>query len=965
MLPLRFAKSGVFQLNPMKPTLRNLLLPSIVFLSMNLQAQQEILSENLPVDTLQINSEIKTGFSYSKENDQPVSAVKIDLSRVKFTNELSVLEFLQGRVSGLDISNVATDPGVEAQAVLRGQNYSGNRMPLIVIDGIPQQALGNIFNSYLNIYEKIQHLIPVPLDDIESIEVLKDGASIALYGAEGANGVILIETKKGSRQKLSLTYEFNQSFTKAPSYMPMLSGDEYITYQLEAWHNTNGASEIPREYAYDKDYAHYYNFSANTDWMEAVTQPGNAGNHFLSFSGGNKKSRLYGSVNYHDENGTTLNTGTKQLWNRLNFEHSFTRKLTLVLNASYAYNKEDGNREDILNMAFKKAPNHSIWKHDAVGVTHGEYFIPPSTNDGNYWNSLNPVAVSEGSHKVIKANDLMTTAHLHYRLFDWLQFRETFSYNTVSSAAEIESPFVILDRGYEQFRNEIQAFVKAPFRNEQIHSLGGTLTWVKQDENIVREITTGADKNNRSTYEKLYDRNRNAVISSINYKLYDRYILMANARMESNSLIYDTERWDKFYGASLAWRFSEETFFKNLKLNHGLIHAGWSTIDYQADPGFLAYEAYTDRTPYTDPIFGGGYNNPYLGTSYIIHTPSYEAGIELGMFKNRLHISADYYYKEPESITTTSRSSSIMKLENKGWEGAFDFEVVRRKNLSWSLQFNIAHNNIMLIKATKQNKIEPDIYTREDYGTFIGEGYSFGSIYGYVREGVYASDADAVARDSDGNVYFVNDEPLRMKYSTYDTFKGGDTKYRDVNFDGVINENDRVYMGNSIPDFTGGFGSTLRFRGLSLTCNFHYRTGYEMINYTAYEAEGKNSKNNMSRTVLNRWRVQGQQGQDLMPKAYVSRYLNYLPSDRYVESGSFARLNYLNLGYAFGSKICHKLHVKELSLNLSGQRLYTLTNYSGLNAETEIINNNLSGLNKDNSRISAPEVYTVSIRVTL
>ncbi|HET6560142.1 MAG TPA: SusC/RagA family TonB-linked outer membrane protein [Prolixibacteraceae bacterium] len=949
----------------MKPTLRSLILAPVVFLSMNLQAQEVILSDTLLVDTLQSYSKIEPALSYSKDKEKPVSSAKIDLSQVKFTNELSVLEFLQGRISGLDISNVATDPGVSAQAVLRGQNYTGNRMPLIVIDGIPQQSLGNIFNSYLNGYEKIQHLIPVPLADIQSIEVLKDGTSTALYGADGANGVILIETKKGSRQKLSLTYEFNQSFVEAPSSMPMLSGDEYIAYQLEAWHNSNGAANIPREYAYDKEYAHYYNFSANTDWMKAVTQPGHAGNHFLSFSGGNQKNRLYGSVNYHDELGTTINSGSKSLFNRLNFEHYFTKKLTLTLNLSYGYSKDDGIREDILNMAFKKAPNHSIWKHDAVGVTHGTYFVPPSTNEGNYWNSLNPVAVSENSSAVKKANDLMTTAHLQYRFFDWLQFRETFSYNTVSSAVEVEEPYATRDRGYEQFRNELQAFVKAPFENERIHSLSGTFSWVKQDETISNGVTTNYNKNDHDANVESYDRNRNAVVSSVIYKLFDRYIIMGNARLESNSLIYDNERWDKFYGASLAWRFSDEPFFTDLKLNHGQIHLGWSEMDYQADPGFLAYEAYTDRTPYTDPIFGGGSSNPYLGTSYIIHTPTYEAGIELGMFKNRLHISADYYYKEPEFITSTTRSTSTLKLENKGWEGAFDYAVVRRKNLSWSLQFNIAHNNQMLVKATNQNKIKPDIYTREDYGTFIGEGYSFGSIYGYVREGVYASDADAVARDSDGNVYYVNDEPLRMKYSNYGTFTGGDTKYRDINFDGVINEDDRVYLGNSIPDFTGGFGSTLRFRGLSLTCNFHYRTGYEMINHTAYEAEGKNSKNNMSRTMLNRWRVQGQQGQDLMPKAYVSRYSNYLPSDRYVESGSFARLNYLNLGYSFGSKVCQKLHVKDLSLNLSGQRIYTLTKYSGLNVETEISNNNLRVLNKDNSRISPPEVYTASIRIVL
>lgn len=946
---------------------RCFILSALLLIGLSIHAQEINTPKEIFLDTIHGRLVIDTDLSLFKDTIQPLSSVKIDLSSVKFTNELSVLEFLQGRVSGLDISNVSTDPGVSAQAVLRGQNFTGYRIPLIVIDGIPQQSLGNIFNSLLYGFKNITNLIPVPLADIESIEVLKDGAATALYGAEGANGVILIETKKGSRQKLSLSYEFNQSFVNSPSYMPMLNGKEYLNYQLEAWHNSYGDFDIPAELNIEKGNKNYYNYTANTDWMKAVTQAGSAANHQLSFSGGNQKNRLFGSVNYRDEMGTTINTGTKRFLNRLNFEHDFSRKLTLALNTSFGYNKADGNKENILNIAFIKAPHVSIWKHDAVGVVHGDYFEPTGTYQGNFYSYPNPVAVSENSHTIETAKDLMATSHLLYRPYNWLQFRETFSYNKLSSANEMSTSNTITEKGYEQFRNEIQAFIKVPFKDQRINSLGGIFSWIKQVENISNTITTKSDKNVYDTSKESFDRNRKAVISSVSYQLYGRYIIMANARMESNSLIFDSEKWDHFYGASLAWRFSEEPFFKNLKLDNGKVHVGWSDMEYQPDPGFSAYDYFSDKHPYIDPIFGSGYTNPYYGVTMIIQVPSYEAGFEIGMFKNRLNISGDYYCKNPESITSTSRKSSTLKLEVKGWEGTIDYTIISKENFNWSLQFNMAHNSQKLVKMTNLNNIKEGLgrYNNDGYSTYIAEGKSFGSIYGFLREGVYASDEDAVARDREGNIYYNNGQPLMMSYDNFAPFKGGDTKYKDINYDGKINENDLVYLGNAIPEFTGGFGSTIRYKNLTLTCNFHYRTGNELINQTAYNAEGLNNKNSRSKKVLNRWRVQGQQGPDLMPKAYLNRSSNYLPSDLYVESGSFARLNYLNLGYSFGPTVSRKLHVKDLSLNLSGQRLYTCTNYSGLNPETEISSNYMTELNKDNSKISPPKVYTISLRVTI
>lgn len=953
-------------------SLRRLILPALLFFSVAIKAQQIISPEKMPVDTIPGYSEIDTDLSYSKDNINPVSSVKIDLSNVKFTNELSVLEFLQGRVSGLDISNVSSDPGESAQIILRGRKFSRNQSPLIVIDGIPRQSLDNLFNTNTNSSDIIQSMIPVPLEDIQSIEVLKDGASTALYGADGANGVILIETKKGTRQKLSLTYQFNQSFVNSPSYMPMLSGEEYISYQSEAWHNAQGIFDFPEELALDRSNPNYYNFTANTNWMEEVTQPGNAATHQLGFMGGNEKNRLYGSVNYQDKKGTTIHTNDDRLLSRLNFEHNFSKKLTMALNLSYGYDNYNGNSMNVLDMAFRKSPNLSVWEYDAQGNRTGDYFIPYSTYQGEFVNSYNPVASSTTDRTLKTTKDLMTTAHLQYNLNNWLRLRETFSYNKMSrlqkvninypslgldTLNEISNIHIKSDLNYELYRNEIQALVKIPFNNERIHSLNGAFTWIIKDENHSLDTESRIDNQIGRLSGASYDGTKNAAVSSIVYKLYNRYILMANARMETNSMNADKGNKDKFYGASLAWRFSEEPIFQNLKLNNGLIHAGWSSQEYRPEVGFSYFSYSTSFDP-----FNSGYDiNPTFTAFNNLYAPSYDAGLELGLLKNRLHISTDYYYRKPE-IRSSSNKDPLLAINTYGWEAAFDYAIISRKNFAWSVQFNMAHDEQTVAKVTKGIAYGPGSSGNGQYGSYLAEGKPLGSIYGLQREGVYSSNEDAFARDREDNVYYINGQPLKMMYNYIYFFGGGDTKYKDQNYDGIIDAADLVYLGNSMPLYTGGFGSTVRFRNLTLTCNFHYRTGNKIINQTAMEAEGLNSRSNMSKTMLNRWRVQGQQGPDLMPRAYLNNPANYLPSDKYVESGSFVRMNYLNLGYAFGSGFCQKIHVKDLSLDLSGQRLYTYSRYSGLNPETGITN---KWLNVDQSKISPPAVYTLSFKITI
>ncbi|MBN1144400.1 MAG: TonB-dependent receptor plug domain-containing protein [Bacteroidales bacterium] len=937
-----------------------------MLINYGLQAQISSPQNHVADDSLVGMSKTETG-SFSAVNlPQPVSSEKIDFSGLSFTNELSLFELIQGRIGGLDITSASGNPGNSPLAVLRGQQVLDNRYPLIVIDGIPWKSNDHFFNIWHSGMEDLYSLIPVSASDINSVEVLKDGASTALYGAEGADGVILIETKKGIAQKMHVTYQFNQGIIREPEFLPMLSGDEYIIYQLEAYHNA-GIMNLPPEITYDPDYVGFYNYSANTDWLKAVTQKGSLSNHHLSIHGGNKKSRYYGSIGYLDQNGTVIHTRNNRFMGRLNFEHDFTDKITLALHANYVHQKHNDNvvvedeygyGKSILEMAFVKAPNISIWDYDTDGNRTGDYFAPINNYQGNGLDYYNPVAVSSLGEAIRKFNELSATSLLEYNFKNWLKFREFFTYQRSSADEESFLPNYAINSGglawatpavnsrndlkFQQFRNEFQAIVKLPFKEQQRNSLNGVLSLIMQHDDYSISPDSVLATNRPP------NRNINAIVLSLHYKHLNKYIVNANTRLESVSNIDNKHTWDKNYGVSIGWCFAEEPFVKKLQIlsETSMIRAGWSFSKFQPGGYFQL------PLPYTNPE---------------IEIMTCNIGLGLGLFHDRVYANMDYYCKETWKKNLYGAAVDAMfQVRSKGWEMMVNYEVIKKKNFDWDLYFSTAHNRQILVEAPVNiNNSESATLRNGSYVSLLYENKPLGSIYGLNYEGVYSTDQDAIAVDRDGNILYDNNgSPIRVSYENY-AFQGGDAKYRDVNFDGTIDEGDLVELGNSYPKFTGGFGSTVRFKNFSFTCNFHYRTGYQIINQVAMDSEGLYSKHNQNTNVLNRWRYPGQHGDNMVPRAYLDHPANNLGSDRFVENGSFLRMNYINLTYQFGPEICRKIRVQDLCISLSGQRLFTMTGYNGSDPETELHYSGVFSLNPDEIRVYPPKIYTFSVKITL
>jgi hypothetical protein len=448
---------------------------------------------------------------------------------------------------------------------------------------------------------------------------------------------------------------------------------------------------------------------------------------------------------------------------------------------------------------------------------------------------------------------------------------------------------------------------------------------------------------------------------------------------EAHSSFGQNNRWGLFKGISAAWRFSSEPFLESASwLGESKLKASWGVSGRQPSDVYARFATYeSTRT-------GNYILNPVIAPTRVQLNnlrwetiTSYDVGLELNMFKDRVYILAELYDKVTEDILFNRYqipySSGFDQLRylnggemtNKGWEIMADFKLIKRKDLMWSFNFNASQNINAFTKLPENfNSERSTSIGNEQYPKKVVEGEPIGSFFGFHYLGVWAKDEDVVARDADGAVMLDNKGiPIPLRYTDSYTFKGGDPIYEDINHDGKIDLNDVVYIGDSNPSFIGGFGTSVKFKSFDFSASFHYRLGFDIINGIAIKTEAVNNRDNQSKAVLNRWRVQGQDEPGMTPRAYLGHPANNLGSDRYVEQGDFLRLNNIKLSYRLSQSLCNKLHVRKANVAISARKLFTWTKYSGQDPEIGQNASNPFWIGVDNARTPPPRVFTFSIGI--
>lgn len=954
--------------------------------------------------------------------DRATSVARLEFEGLNSSMTTTVEEMLQGRLGNVDISAVSGDPGAGLNIRIRGTaTLNARNSPLIVINGIPYDTqIDEGFDFGSADVEKFGSLIDVAPEDIESIEVLKDAGATAIWGSKASNGVLMIQTKRGTRSKPIFEYTTKLTQAREPRPIPMLTGGDYSKliaeshYNLDERNNFFSTNSDAEQIAYNKDWEEYWNYAQNTDWIAEITRKAYTHQHHFSVRGGGDRSGYKLSLGYQDEQGTTIGTRLKKLNIGTAFDYKISNRLKFNSDILYTrydqdanYDFEDGEysgNKSLRSMAYRKMPNLSVYVRDTNNVVYDEYFTPTYTLQGSARDIVNPVAFATlAKHKRYKDN-LRAGFNLDYRIRDNLRFNSTITLDVFDTKMEKFLPFKAIGFNYfdnitrkatNEFTNKssiysITKLIYSPIQTEAhdlkiLGQLDGEIS-VTRGYHIATsrsfsefETTTLGDKSITELWAWFSEYRSVGAFANAFYKFRDKYIFSFGAKLEGNSKYSREVRWGIFPAATVAWRISEEVFLQDVQFINDLkIRGSWGISGNAPSDNYLYFNTYGagSNLSYLE-MPGVRPNNMELTGLRWENIEQYNLGFSFYGMNNRLNMEFDVYDKTthnlflrntsiPSSTGFGSFNTNDGKLQNKGIEFMIDYRVIDLQNVKFSFNFNISRNNNIVLELPENFGSEYGyVYDNGEFKTAVVPGESIGGFFGYNYLGVYSTTEETYVRDENGDLIYEIGEsnPMQMIFGgpTPYIFEAGDAKYQDRNFDGKIDQLDLIYLGDTNPDFMGGFGPRFQYKNLVINAFLYYRVGQEIINQTRIDTEKMYNYDNQSRATNWRWRTEGDETD--IPRALHNEGFNWLGSSRFVEDGSFVRFKSASISYTLPKSVVQSINLSQLRVYLTGYNMYTWTGYSGQDPEVGLPSRP-DQLPKDYSKTPPSIRYTLGISVT-
>ena len=984
------------------------------------------------------------GYMPIAKRNLAASTTQVNLENIAKSPATSVSEMMQGRAAGVQIVANSGDPGAPMTIRIRGNaSINGSNDPLIVIDGVPYDIDLNGANVS-DLTSSHSPLSMVNPADIASIDILKDAASCAIYGAKGANGVVVITTKRGSKNEKVVN--FNTSFTlrQAPTEIPLLSGDHQKTFILEGdqharndlnnWNSSNMDNlsyPMLRDDANRKDFYYYNN---NTDWVDLVTKTGYQWDTNFALRGGGNTTRYSFSVGYTTDHGTTIGSSYNRFTSNFNLDYNIANNLVFKTTIGYVrenrgrngaldkiYNDDGSDNINPLGVARAYPAFLAVYEKDGLGNDLDSYYLPRPEHDNTIYSKYyyNPLAWTKYTQREIVNNNFRSNVAIEWNIWKGLSLTSRVAVDFTNNGDRKFIPSEATNRDWNdqyvnytyksndnsQMINQENILTYAYSDPDEKHSVSAmVLSKVRYDSNGSIDMSAtntgspnadGMDASNR--WRGLgAGKGRNAsaeIIGQVHYMLLDRYIIQGTVNRTGSTKFGKSERWGTFPTVAVAYRLSgepfmttlREMFLSNLKLRYSYGDAG-------REPG----DAYTFVNTYSQAgsylgEYGIASNNIELTTLKWETTTTNNYAVDLGLFDDRVQVTFEYYDRLTKDLLTKRPVpgsigygdyaaygilTNFGELSNKGYEVEFDASILEG-SFKWSVYGNIGinRNKVTYWPEDQIQNVDGDITwaaghndgQRYGYPALVREGDPLGAFYGFKFKGVYANDADAVARDANGNVIVgLNGEPKKITWekNSY-TFTGGDAIYEDLNHDGIINTRDRTIIGDANPDFYGGIGTKFSWKNWRLDMFFQYQVGNDIINQARKDLEaqggGTNANSNQAQSVMRRWRKQGDVTD--IPRAVFTSNYNNAGSDKYVEDGSYVRLKSLALTYDVPSSFCKKIGMRSAAVSFNAYNLLTFTGYKGQDPEISI-GGGIGSMGVDNNRTAVPRSYTMSLALT-
>lgn len=924
------------------------------------------------------------------EKNLTTAVSRINAKELEEMQAPSIDQALQGRLSGVDITASSGDPGAAMNIRIRGvSSINSTGIPMIVLDGMPYETeIPSDFNFGTADEQGYAQLLNISPADIKDISVLKDAAATAIWGAKAANGVLVITTKRGSVGKPTLNYTFKGSVSLVPKPIPLLNGDQYSSLIPEAFMNRMGTTlnaTLNREFNYDpNDPYWYYNYSNNTNWIDAISRTGYIQDHTVSLTGGGEKAKYFASVGWFDQKGITIGTGLQRINTRINLDYTVSEKIKFFTSFSYTHSNQvrhylSSNESSIRGMAYIKMPNMSVFEYDAEGNLTTNYFSPAGNIQGQYNRIYNPVAMADKAKYGVLGDRIIPRFQVDYDIIKRVlkaTFDVQFDINNTKNnsflpqiATGRPNTETVVNRAYD---GDIDAFsvgtktslIYTPQLKNDDHNLQAYMNILTNDYTAVfQEVMSSNTASSLLVDPSIQSRTQNNELRAVSgqnqnrsvgaliggqYGFKDKYVFNATLRADGNSRFGPNYRYGLFPSVSARWRISGENFLKDVKWIDDLsVRASYGIAGQVPRYDYLFYNTYTT------------YDYTYLDQAGVIPSRmelknlrwetlrGTNIGYNISIFKSRVRMDGEIYRNRTKDLffdglqiaSYTGYNSLFMNvgtMDNQGWELAVWAQPYKSKTLTVGFDFNLSGNQNVIREISEFYPSQRGDVTRNgEYLRLLQINNPFGSFYGYKYKGVYADKQSTIATDAKGTpIIGPNGQTIYMRFNYPQTdyiFQPGDAMYEDINKDGNINYMDVVYLGNSNPKLSGGFGPSVTWKNFKLTSFFSFRWGYDVINGTKMNTTNMFGFDNQSTAVLSRWRKEGDVTD--MPRALINGGFNWLGSDRYVEDASYVRFRTITLRYNFDKQSLKKMKMKSASIYITAENLFTFTNYLGQDPE--------------------------------
>lgn len=951
----------------------------------------------LEEDTEMLSEVVVVGYGQMKRADLTGAVASVGDEAISKSVVTSIDQVLQGRAAGVQIQANSGTPGASSSIRIRGINsLNATNQPIFVIDGV-------VIDSATD-DETSNPLSTINPSDIETMDVLKDASAAAIYGSRASNGVIMITTKKGKAGHATVTYDGYVGWQEMAKQLEMLNLSEYAEL-----HNLRADMYIVEK---SSQFVRPDLLGEGTNWQDELFRKALMHNHSLSITGGNGKTTYAISGGYLGQEGIALGSDFNRISLRSNIDTQIKKWLKGGVNFSFAQSKQNvGTDNNTIMSALIQQPTVAVTSPD------GSFDGPEDT-----WMPENPVGLASiRTNKNEKINFRFNT-YLEAQIIDGLTFKTELStdwnfnsyyyyqpdYRFGIKENDIRtSKWTKTNTKYWSWRN-ILTYNKTFAEKHNVNLMAGQEMSFSKWENQVGtatgflsnstpDLSAGDITSSTTTGTKV----SNSIASFFGRAFYsydDRYLVTATIRRDGSSKFATGNKWGWFPSAALAWRISEESWMENATaLNNLKLRAGWGSTGNQnvSDFAYMALLSYK-TTPWGTGVLTGNTANPDLTWET---TDSFNAGLDVALFDNRIEFIADVYYKKTRNLllqlplpaylgssgpgSAANPWGNVGSLENKGIELTLNTVNISKGDFYWgtNLIFSLNRNKVLALD-TANSSIEKNYQPSSNnfIVTKTAVGQPIGQFWGYKVIGRFDNPTDFYYRDENGNVQQVA-LPEGNTISESGTWIG-DYRYADINGDGVINNEDCTYIGNPEPKFTYGIGNTFTWKGFDLNIFFNGSYGNQAMNLTRYRIEDPRVNNNVLKSALNyakvevidpslpdndyrNLRVSNPDATSMPAIQKTDANANYTRiSDLLIEDASYIRLQNISIGYTFPSAWMKKARISSLRLYANIQNVYTWSKYKGLDPEIGAMYGDALMTGVDYGRYPSPRIYTFGVNIS-